>query len=260
MLSTVLPACPRSTHSARRSAWLTKLSTKGAALRIGAELEKDLVVAALLLSSLAVPRASVRVLDLGCGRGFLAFVLASEGLAVRAVDAHAHASWPLFAEVPDVRARLRLDASTLTVPALVALVTQEAQTAAQCGAALWLVGNRSDELTPWLPWVLATLAVPVSAALVLVPCCPWDYGARYPAAYAAYLPYLEAEAKALGLSCARGVLAELASDKNSVFLMHARPETRDEAARAAGAERRARVSEDGAIWQGKAGHAGDDGY
>lgn len=41
----------------------------------------------------------------------------------------------------------------------------------------WLLGNHSDELTPWIP-VLATISGPKTCFWVL-PCCPFSFNAKY---------------------------------------------------------------------------------
>ena len=41
----------------------------------------------------------------------------------------------------------------------------------------WLIGNHSDELTPWIP-VMAAATGP-DTCFFLLPCCPWDFYSKY---------------------------------------------------------------------------------
>jgi hypothetical protein len=199
------------------------------------------------------------VLDLGCGRGFLANILSLEGVPVRAVDAQAHPSWSLY---DAMNAPLVLEARELSVETLTELVVSETQSAALLKEpqVLWLVGNRSDELTPWLLWVLAWLTVSSSSSssvqcfLLLLPCCAWDFGARYRGSYMDYMRYLQKESVALGLTCERGVLSELASEKNVVMRMSGgalKSEGELLRVRLACTQRRQRVAGDGIILTAK---------
>lgn len=42
--------------------------------------------------------------------------------------------------------------------------------------ALWLIGNHSDELTPWIPVVARRLN---ATGFFIIPCCPFDYFKKY---------------------------------------------------------------------------------
>jgi len=158
---------------------------------------EDLAIAAYLMSLWStLPRESINFVDLGCGNGLLVYVLTMEGYRGRGLDLRRRGIWASFP--PAVRDRLEECALT---PSATQLFPE----------ATWLLGNHSDELTPWLP-VLAARSAPDCCFWVL-PCCPHDLRGRFqPSAstapagapalgrsrYRAYLDYVAQVARRCG--------------------------------------------------------------
>lgn len=100
----------------------------------------------------------VRFVDLGAGNGFLVYLLAEEGYSGYGVDVSSRGIWSMYGE------RTHLERATLDAPSAIfdvctgRLVVPDGNgmsTSAPPTTELWLVGNHSDELTPWLPIIAA---------------------------------------------------------------------------------------------------------
>ena len=98
--------------------------------------------------------------DIGCGNGLLVYILTMEGHSGVGYDIRRRKIWAWY---PDT---VRLEERTITA----CLDTK-------FPGADWLLGNHSDELTPWLP-VFAALSGPDTNFWVL-PCCPFNFTAKY---------------------------------------------------------------------------------
>merc|ERR1719402_88468 len=97
--------------------------------------------------------------DLGCGNGLLVYILGREGHKGVGYDVRERKIWGWFRELgADLREEAVMPGDTY--PGID-----------------WLVGNHSDELTPWLP-VMAALSGETTSYRVL-PCCPHDFTAKY---------------------------------------------------------------------------------
>jgi tRNASer (uridine44-2'-O)-methyltransferase len=103
----------------------------------------------------------VRFVDLGCGNGFLTHLLVSEGHEGFGLDKVSRKIWDLYPS--DTRERLRVED-----------VDPEQATFPEVD---WLIGNHSDELTPWLPEI-ARRSGPGTRYFV-IPCCFWDRQGKY---------------------------------------------------------------------------------
>ncbi|CAH8538569.1 unnamed protein product [Schistosoma guineensis] len=115
----------------------------------------------------------VNFVDLGCGNGLLTYILSSEGFTGIGIDVrrrHIWKSYPL-----SVQQRLKE----------ISLNPEEV-----CGfpQANWLIGNHSDELTPWLP-ILACKSGP-SCKIFVLPCCPYSLFGKFniPKSSLSFLP------------------------------------------------------------------------
>uniref|UniRef100_A0A5K3FVZ0 tRNA (uracil-O(2)-)-methyltransferase n=1 Tax=Mesocestoides corti TaxID=53468 RepID=A0A5K3FVZ0_MESCO len=98
-----------------------------------------------------------RFVDVGCGNGLLVFLLISEGYEGIGIDVRKRSIWDQF---PDAVKKNLIEK------------TLNPQTHPGFPEATWLIGNHSDELTPWLP-VLATRSNHHCCAFV-IPCCPFS--------------------------------------------------------------------------------------
>ncbi|XP_044753917.1 probable tRNA (uracil-O(2)-)-methyltransferase isoform X1 [Coccinella septempunctata] len=121
-------------------------------------------------------RNFVNFVDCGCGNGLLVYILNKEGFKGHGIDLRKRRVWDLFSDSADLKVGI-VDSNS------------------KFPNATWLIGNHSDELTPWLP-VIASKSSPITNYFVL-PCCPFDFcGKRYIrknsniSQYADYLQYI----------------------------------------------------------------------
>jgi len=98
--------------------------------------------------------------DLGCGNGLLVYLLSMEGHKGVGYDLRSRKIWSWFREC-GVELREEVVSPSLTT----SFKTD------------WVLGNHSDELTPWVP-VIAALSGPQTSYWVL-PCCPHSFDAKY---------------------------------------------------------------------------------
>ncbi|KAG8231271.1 hypothetical protein J437_LFUL011125 [Ladona fulva] len=117
--------------------------------------------------------------DVGCGNGLLVYILNEEGHPGVGVDVRSRQIWTLYP------ASTKLMVCTVNPMEIVPFP-----------AADWLIGNHSDELTPWIP-VIASMSS--FSRFFVLPCCPYDfygrYGRRNPrkSVYQEYLEYIQKE-------------------------------------------------------------------
>lgn len=81
-------------------------------------------------------------LDLGCGNGLLTHLLNQEGYPGKGVDMRKRKIWSLYGNCTN------LEQSTF-IPSENAVFSSEFD---------WIIGNHSDELTPWIPYISSSLA------------------------------------------------------------------------------------------------------
>ena len=98
--------------------------------------------------------------DLGCGNGLLVYILTLEGHDGVGYDIRRRNIWSWYPET------IKLEEKSI-VPGLDVRFPE----------ADWILGNHSDELTPWIP-VLAALSGPKTCFWVL-PCCPFNFTSKY---------------------------------------------------------------------------------
>ncbi|KAJ2159494.1 tRNA(Ser) Um(44) 2'-O-methyltransferase [Coemansia sp. RSA 552] len=94
--------------------------------------------------------------DLGCGNGFLVYLLNSEGYDGYGIDQSARKIWQQYGRPVDLRAQ------TLE-PYDFAADTD------------WIIGNHADELAPWIPIIAAQHS---NCSFVVIPCCPHHLSGR----------------------------------------------------------------------------------
>ncbi|KAG5898261.1 hypothetical protein JTB14_008606 [Gonioctena quinquepunctata] len=138
---------------------------------------EDLAIACYLICLWKkYPNTKINFVDCGCGNGLLVYVLNQEGFDGYGIDIRRRPVWELFPET-------KLEVGTVTPTSSFPEST-------------WLIGNHSDELTPWLP-VIALRSSP-KTNFFLLPCCPYDFsGQKYIrtntaiSTYSEYLQYIE---------------------------------------------------------------------
>ncbi|KAJ2827574.1 tRNA(Ser) Um(44) 2'-O-methyltransferase [Coemansia erecta] len=96
--------------------------------------------------------------DLGCGNGFLVYLLTSEGFTGYGIDQCARSIWSQYDCSVDLRAQTLEPFDFVT-------------------DASWIIGNHADELAPWIPIIAARSSNP-AAKFVVIPCCPHDLSGR----------------------------------------------------------------------------------
>ncbi|XP_046391030.1 probable tRNA (uracil-O(2)-)-methyltransferase [Ischnura elegans] len=97
--------------------------------------------------------------DIGCGNGLLVYILTEEGHPGLGIDIRSRKIWDIYPPSTKLKVCTIHPSEQIPFPAVD-----------------WLIGNHSDELTPWIP-VFAAM-IPGSRYFVL-PCCPHDFFGRY---------------------------------------------------------------------------------
>jgi tRNASer (uridine44-2'-O)-methyltransferase len=101
-----------------------------------------------------------------CGNGLLTHILTSEGYSGHGIDVRARTSWQHYPET--TQAQLHVHAFDPTDPVSV--------DGAFFRPGAFIIGNHSDELTPWIP-VLSTLHD--ACGYLSIPCCAWDFDVKF---------------------------------------------------------------------------------
>ncbi|XP_054437802.1 probable tRNA (uracil-O(2)-)-methyltransferase [Pteronotus mesoamericanus] len=127
---------------------------------------EDVAIATYLLVLWAEERAArgetakQSFVDLGCGNGLLVHILSSEGHPGRGIDVRRRRIWDMYGP----QTRLEEGAITPSDETLFPDVD-------------WVLGNHSDELTPWIPVIAARSSY--RCRFFVLPCCFFDFVGRY---------------------------------------------------------------------------------
>ncbi|CAF1223476.1 unnamed protein product [Adineta ricciae] len=181
---------------------------------------EDIGIASYLLtycrqyaSSFAKP---IKFLDLGCGNGLLVYLLASEGYAALGIDMRSRRSWSLFG-------------TSFYQQSLIDPQSSNLHEFIRSNQYTILIGNHSDELTPWLP----VLARQCFCSVFLLPCCFYDFSGKkfvsdkhdQSTQYEQYLNYVQTIATILNFDIKRDKL-RIPSTKNICFILHDKDDER----------------------------------
>ncbi|NXU49427.1 TRM44 methyltransferase, partial [Turnix velox] len=98
--------------------------------------------------------------DLGCGNGLLVHILNNEGHPGRGIDVRTRKIWDMYGPGTHLE-------ETTVVPGDSHLFPDTD----------WLIGNHSDELTPWIPVIAARSSY--SCCYFVLPCCFFDFHGKY---------------------------------------------------------------------------------
>ncbi|XP_017327350.1 probable tRNA (uracil-O(2)-)-methyltransferase [Ictalurus punctatus] len=98
--------------------------------------------------------------DLGCGNGLLVHILNNEGHPGKGIDIRKRKIWDMYGP------NTHLEEKAITPSA--AFLFPETD---------WLIGNHSDELTPWIPVIAARSAY--YCRFFVLPCCFFDFCGKY---------------------------------------------------------------------------------
>ncbi|KAJ1735065.1 tRNA(Ser) Um(44) 2'-O-methyltransferase [Coemansia sp. Benny D160-2] len=139
--------------------------------------------------------------DLGCGNGFLVYLLNKEGYLGYGVDQCSRKVWARFGSDIDLRAE--------TVEPYMFEPNAD-----------WIIGNHADELVPWIP-IISARATTNQTKFIAIPCCPHDLSGQKMAfpltagqsKYHAYVQYICGLAADCGFSIEKEFL-RIPSTKN----------------------------------------------
>ncbi|XP_059057149.1 probable tRNA (uracil-O(2)-)-methyltransferase [Achroia grisella] len=116
-------------------------------------------------------------IDLGCGNGLLVYILTKEGYHGTGIDIRKRQIWDMYTDI-------QLEERTI-VPSDSNLFPNTH----------WIIGNHSDELTPWIPVIAARSSYKCN--FFLLPCCAYNFdGSKYQrqnsskSQYTEYLEYI----------------------------------------------------------------------
>uniref|UniRef100_A0A8C2ING3 tRNA (uracil-O(2)-)-methyltransferase n=2 Tax=Cyprinus carpio TaxID=7962 RepID=A0A8C2ING3_CYPCA len=98
--------------------------------------------------------------DLGCGNGLLVHILNNEGHPGKGMDIRKRNIWDMYGP------GTHLEETAITPSNDFLFPTTD-----------WLIGNHSDELTPWIPVIAARSSY--SCRYFVIPCCFFDFCGKY---------------------------------------------------------------------------------
>lgn len=101
-----------------------------------------------------------KFVDLGCGNGLLVYILSGEGHEGVGFDLRRRGIWDSFPSTTHLKEESISPGLETCFPGVD-----------------WILGNHSDELTPWIP-VIAALSG-ASTCYWVLPCCPFDFNTKY---------------------------------------------------------------------------------
>lgn len=97
--------------------------------------------------------------DLGCGNGLLVYILSSEGHRGYGIDVRKRGIWDLYPATTVLRTE--------------AIVPSDRSLFCDVD---WIIGNHSDELSPWIPVISARSSY--NSKYFLLPCCPFEFSGK----------------------------------------------------------------------------------
>ncbi|KAJ0055616.1 hypothetical protein NL108_005444 [Boleophthalmus pectinirostris] len=97
--------------------------------------------------------------DLGCGNGLLVHILANEGHPGKGIDVRRRKIWDMYGPQTVLEEKAITPSESFLFP-----------------CTDWLIGNHSDELTPWIPVIAASS---YSCRYFVLPCCFFDFYGKY---------------------------------------------------------------------------------
>ncbi|KAK9470627.1 uncharacterized protein V1510DRAFT_422575 [Dipodascopsis tothii] len=136
---------------------------------------EDLAIAAFLIelwraraaTDAAYAADRLEFVDVGCGNGVLVYILLSEGYRGYGLDARRRKTWATFPEAVQAALHEQVLVPDLAVPDAAAAARAAALGdrihARPFGPDTFLIGNHSDELTPWIPLL--------GRPFMVIPCC-----------------------------------------------------------------------------------------
>lgn len=124
--------------------------------------------------------------DLGCGNGLLVYILAMKGHKGFGIDLRKRNIWDMYPKEIDLRVESIIPSDENLYP-----------------DTDWIIGNHSDELSPWVPVIAARSSS--QCRYFLLPCCAFDFnGKKFQrknssiSQYEAFIEYAKEISKACG--------------------------------------------------------------
>ncbi|XP_078598056.1 putative tRNA (uracil-O(2)-)-methyltransferase isoform X2 [Branchiostoma floridae x Branchiostoma japonicum] len=154
---------------------------------------EDIAIATYLLLLWEEERSRLRLeekqsfVDLGCGNGLLVYILAQEGHPGKGIDVRKRTTWDIFGQGTVLQEEPITPSDSCLFP-----------------DSDWLIGNHSDELTPWIPVIAARSSY--TTRYFVLPCCPFDFHGRFARTHTAnshyrnYLDYVCSIGQACGFT------------------------------------------------------------
>lgn len=142
--------------------------------------------------------------DLGCGNGLLVYLLTSEGHPGLGIDIQKRKIWDLYGSNTKLEVKALMPSAENLFPEYD-----------------WIIGNHSDELTPWIPVIAARSSY--RTRYFVLPCCFHDFDQKFSqkdhglSQYRTYLNYIQDIGKVCGFEVEEDVL-RIPSTKRVCFL------------------------------------------
>jgi tRNASer (uridine44-2'-O)-methyltransferase len=142
--------------------------------------------------------------DLGCGNGLLVYLLTMEGYTGVGLDVRKRQIWDVLGQVATLKECTVTPSDNMLFPEYD-----------------WLIGNHSDELTPWIPVIAARSHY--NCRYFVLPCCSWDFNCKFAAKgpgtsqYQGYLNFVAEVGRQCGFKVERDVL-RIPSTKRTCFV------------------------------------------
>lgn len=122
---------------------------------------EDIAIASYLIVLWGHEKTKQSFVDLGCGNGLLVYILSQEGHRGYGIDLRKRKIWDQYPPEVDLR-------ETTIVPSDENLFSDVD----------WIIGNHSDELSPWIPVISARSSF--TSKYFLLPCCAFEFsGSKY---------------------------------------------------------------------------------
>uniref|UniRef100_A0A8C5LLB5 tRNA (uracil-O(2)-)-methyltransferase n=1 Tax=Leptobrachium leishanense TaxID=445787 RepID=A0A8C5LLB5_9ANUR len=127
---------------------------------------EDVAIATYLLILWEEERAQKNIsdkqsfVDLGCGNGLLVHILSNEGHRGRGIDVRRRKIWDMYGPGTILEESAILPSDEYLFP-----------------ETDWIIGNHSDELTPWIPVIAARSSY--SCCYFVLPCCFFNFYGKY---------------------------------------------------------------------------------
>lgn len=97
--------------------------------------------------------------DLGCGNGLLVYILSMEGHKGFGIDLRKRQIWDIYPKEVDLRVEAIVPSDENLYPDID-----------------WVIGNHSDELSPWVPVIAARSSF--TCRYFVLPCCAYDFNGK----------------------------------------------------------------------------------